>query len=647
MNIMTTPTPPVSFHTLSQAWSTVSQEAFRSFEKLTTLHKVLAYLALAALGCAAVATLLRTFANKFQLIEKAPPGFRRQAQVIQAAVRPIIAPGRAHQEQRVPQSVSSASVTFAAPPAEQNLKELRLSVLRKMDSGSFSHKLQTYLEQASLFTESAPSSMWTLASYYLMNDAYQDDAECCSKLRWKECDEYAFDSFSSLLEDGTTVWRVDALNDAHHQVNALSLKRDMMSLSNRDKESICEAIIQPIHALELEPAAGDIYLRIQAMGEVMRDKYQVHLTVVDDYLVYTESPRDQIHEILKTILLREQHLLSADDLFEELLEPTFAKKMCEESVRTLLSFASVEGNTLNFKNGHILSFKQLTESMPNKSEDSKQISFFEVNDLTSKNMLEKPFIGHHALKIAHHLQDGREGFPAETQQLFNEFVHWFYENYYLNFCARLGRQLHPLENPTPPEPMIIQSDTTQGGRKVVVNDRYAENFMRYLNKKFAIGDSWSLSGSCFLACFIPKSKGVNNHQGVMQMRAQISALLQSQMDQYLDYVDVIPGHVKNEEDDYWAVCQDDSLESKRAAILQRCQDILQLHIKFREVEFSLTAHILQRPIYIYKQFVDKFNLDEKNQLLPQSIYGERFQGQSPYYLLDEHDHYKPLKLKSV
>jgi hypothetical protein len=635
-------TTAVSFNTLSQIWSAVSQEATRNFEKLSTRHKFLTCLALAILGCTTVIVFFRSCINKFTLIEKALEHVRSQSQATEAVARTTLA---SNQGQRIPQSASSASVTFATPPPvpEQNLKVLRLRALRQMNSGSLSHKLHTYLKQASQFTESV-SSIWMLTTFYLLNDAYQDDADCHSKLKWSECDEYACDSFSSLLEDGTTIWRVDALNDANHQTNALSLKREMLPLSAHDKEAICEAIISPALALTLEPAVGEVYLKIQAMSQVIRAKYQVNLTVIDGHLLYIESPRDKIHEILKAILLREHHVLSADDVNAALLESTFAKNVCEESVRTLLSFTSVEGNTLNFKNGHLLYFKQVSESIPNKSEDLKQISLFEANDLTSKNMVEKPFISHHALKIAQHLHDGGDEFPAEIQHLLDEFVDWFYKNYYLDFCARFARQIYTLEPPPLPEPPV-QSDTTQGGRKVIINDRYADNFMRYLNKKFDIGHSWSYSGSCFLACFIPESRGAANYEGIMQMRAQISALLQSQVDQYLDYVNVIPGYVKNEEDDYWAVSQDDSLESKRAAILKRCQDILQPNTKFREVEFSLTAHILQRPIHIYKRCVDRFNLDEKDQLLPQSIYGENFRDQ-PSYLLDDYDHYKPLKLKS-
>lgn len=668
--------------------SEVIQNIFQNFATLSLRYKVLTSLAAGVLGVAvscAVFSLpvIRTLVNRSKLITDVQAKVRILAKTVNTKMQTVIESIRSHRfinrissrpvgPRKSPQSLeplmSSSTQPVGPRKSSQSSKplkssstqsvvkndqNLRIKTLENMVSGSFSKKLYLALETARQFTNSN-QHVWSLATYYLFNESNIDEADCHPRLEWKGCDEKASDSFSSAFKNGMKITRSDALNDKNHQINALKLKQNMNLLSEIEKDNLCNALIIPNLAMELQPETHKIYDIIIEISPLIKDKYKNNIGLHNNVLSYIDGPRDMIHDILKNALLNEKNQLISEDLFEVLLDEGFSKRICNKIIIDLLSLAKIDGNRLIF-NEHILSFEEITKEMPEQLDDIKNISLFEVNDLTSKNQLEEPLISDHALKIAQNLNKVQfhNSLDPEMQKIVGEFIKWIRKNYYETFCARFVRQL-----PIPKDIQIAPADQTASKIKIekkgrlIANDSFGDHFMTYINKKFEVGFAWSLSGSCFLSCFIPESKGQDNYEGIMTARAGISASLMENVDKYLEFVEVIPDFSSMSHADKmkvkeinWVICEKNSIDSKRAAILARCAEILDSKTYLMDVEFMLTAKLLQTPIYIYKRLVKKFSVDSSGIILPHVVHGEEYKGKKPFYVLDDHDHYKPLNLR--
>jgi hypothetical protein len=479
--------------------------------------------------------------------------------------------------------------------------------------------------------------VWLSTVLELFLDAYIEEG-CHPRVAWKESQDYCYDPLPVQQRDGKVIYRHDCLNDQQCQVMALSFKRALDELDQQEKAALAISCLFSDDR-ELTEKPYQCLTLLRAVTFSIRERYGSK--VLD--LNYIDV-KDLIYDKLKVLLRAKLDRIDAE--LEVLMDSQFASTICEQLITDLLSNTKIQGEQLLIGPHICLDFRCIKPDCV-EGDEIKYISFCHTNDLNSKNVLDEPYITDHPLKLAEFLKNNPSHSIKQAPE-FEIFRQWIEKNYYNSVCSQWIRQLQPKQG-------IIEVQPKSGTslRQVIQNDQFGDPYRRYIEDRFEVQHSWSFSGSCFLSALFPEYEK-NTEQGyerVAEIRALMSIKIVENYQDYLNYVTVIPGFSTLDqsikvklENDHWAIAEDNSLESKQKAIKAKGAKLLEPKTYLMEPEYELAAQLVNCPIWIYKIKTEKFFLDTNSMLLPHVIYGENCSG-SPRYLLDDHDHYKPLKPK--
>lgn len=610
--------------------------------------------------------------------------------------------------QNSPTTLSSESdlKAFSQTPFRTSLKPASSSLqtvtpmpiaLQRVKNDSFAHKLKeiltnTFSQYVLTRQKPDPDCIWNVSILLLLQEASLDDTSCDPCIVWPDTDLRAYDHYQAQLTNTRFIYREDIINQSTcGDIDTVSIWRKLKDLTKNDVTQIRLAFESPRQEDTLELNVSEVVQGIKKIVEQLRKRYPFYIDVEMQQILYTSSCQGDflsIAEIVNQYL--KQLFLTTNTALTDITNEKDSEKICGLLVLLLLQDAKVSNSLLTLKSGWVLDFTRLgaEEDLVDLS-CLKFINLFNVNELNSRNYQELPFISDEPLQLANFLKDpnifqrlhnniinGQPPFlgiesTSDILMAFNNFKNFLCKKFYNNFCAKLSREDarqiaipvggSPPSVSAPKQSLHTEIETKEREAKqraakpygkVIPNDQFGDTFMTYINRRFTEGHAWSYSGSCLLSCFFPEcTSDQQGYEKVSLLRAQIATHLESNIKEFLEYVTVIPNFNKLPLDEkvklqevYWVISTDNTVASKAAAIRNRCQEMLSARTYLADVEISIVAQILKCPIWIYKKKAEKFFIDDHGNLLPHVKYGEGYKS-TPFYLLDDHDHYKPLKDK--
>ena len=479
-----------------------------------------------------------------------------------------------------------------------------------------------------------PQTVWILTTLQVFKEAYVEEG-CHPCVRWEGTSDNAYDSLSVALKDSSFVFREDCLNNQQVRVEALSFKHNLRNLDQLEYETLIDAcsLSEDDH---LDKPIYEVLTSLRAAAFAIQERYGAQMNG-------SCSIKELIHKNMQSLFV--QKIAQIDDDLECLQKSEFIDSVCQEVIESLLKGAQIDGNALIISSEHIF-FKPKTMSLPKELHDFIHVTSFFVNDLNSKNMLEDPFITDEALILAKFLQSSNKN--MKECEAFKPFMLFFRKNYYDCFCSQLMRK-KALGDKKVTFPLKLHRPLPS-----IQNDSSGDLFMAYLNQSFTSQKTWPLTGSCVLAALMPEyAEGgwktiPQGQKKAREIRAQIATILSDSVEEYMPFVTVIPGFSHMElqvQADLkrvnWVVVEEDSDEAKRAAILERSQDLLEDLVYLMEPEIIIVAKIFNRPLWIYKKLAATFKVNKEGRIQPHVIYGEEIK-EKPVHLLDDNEHYTPL-----
>ncbi len=440
---------------------------------------------------------------------------------------------------------------------------------------------------------------------------------CTTSIVWPNSTDWCADSLAITLKDGNPVYRIDCLNTQQSHFDPIAFKKQLNELTEEQRTWLRIVCLQPQFINQTDLATADCFNALKLLAVEMRHRFWDN---------DGNSVQELIHDRLKNLFRSHPVVKNWDE--SVLSDIPFVQKMCRDLIVGLLQNVTIRGDQLVFPNDVTLYFGQAFTSSPFDDNYLRHVSLCHVNDLTSPNGMDYPFITDEALHIAKWLQNN-PGKDVENCPQFKPFSDWILKKYYAPFCSQLVRAVTSnLASKQRPLPSAIEG-------LIHIHNHTGAEFDTQILQDFTVISHMSMNANCFFTALTPDLDLNKRHIIAIEMRRKISDHLLNNKDDYIDFV-----HVGGKYDSANALKQ-----AKYKAIEIRAREVLSEGTFMMELEFEIAAKLIKCPIYVYNRDLKKFFLDPKSKKIkPHTIYGVDQKG-PPRHLRFGGQHYTTLKPK--
>jgi len=440
---------------------------------------------------------------------------------------------------------------------------------------------------------------------------------CTTSIVWPNSTDWCADSLAITLKDGNQVYRVDCLNTQQNHFDPIAFKKQLNELTEEQRTWLRTVCLQPQFINQTDLATADCFNALKLLAVEMRHRFWDN---------DGNSVQELIHDRLKNLFRSHPVVKNWDE--SVLSDIPFMQKMCRDLIVGLLQNVTIRGDQLVFPNDVTLYFGQAFTSSPFDDNDLRHVSLCHVNDLTSPNGMDYPFITDEALHIAKWLQNN-PGKDVENCPQFKPFSDWILNKYYAPFCSQLVRAVTAnLASKQRPLPFAIEG-------LIHVHNHTGDVFDTQITQDFTVTSHLSENYNCFFTALTPDKDSKERHAFAVEMRRKIADHLLDNRDDYVDFVNVVGKYDS----------ADALKQAKYEAIEIRAREVLDESTFMMELEFEIAAKLIKCPIYVYNRDLKKFFLDPKSKkIMPHTIYGVDQEG-SPRHLKFGSQHYTTLTPK--